>query len=162
MEALAEIRQLAMRYAKALDSRDLDLLVDLFDPDVPMGNGETGRAALRRWYDGVMRRPRTSIHWVVNHIVDFDDAEHASGVVYCRDELERPDTGEWQIGTIQYWDRYARIDGRWCFTRRKFHRWYLVDALERPAHGAGMDDDPLIARQLPEAYPTWAEFWAKA
>ena len=161
MESLAEIRQLAMRYGMAVDARDLDMLVDLFVPDVKVGRDESGRAALRRWYDTALREPRTSIHFVVNHIVDFDDADHASGVVYCRDELERPETGEWQVGTIQYWDRYVRVDGAWCFENRRFHRWYLVDALERPAHGAGMHDDPLFARQLPDVYPTWAAFWSE-
>ena len=155
IESLAEIRQLAMRNAMAIDARDLDMLVDLFGPDVRVGRDESGRAALRRWYDRALREPRTSIHWVMNHVVDFEDADHAAGVVHCRDELERPEIGEWQIGSIQYWDRYARIDGAWCFVERKFHRWHLVDALERPAHGAGMADDPLFARQLPEAYPTW-------
>ena len=43
-------------------------------------------------------------------VIDFHDADHASGVVYCRDELERPDTGEWAVGTIQYWDDYKRTD----------------------------------------------------
>jgi hypothetical protein len=161
LDSLAQIRQLAMRYGQAIDARDLDALVELFSPAVRVGRDESGRAALRRWYDRSLRGPRTSIHFVVNHIVDFDDADHARGVVYCRDELERPDTAEWQVGTIQYWDRYARLDGEWCFTSRKFHRWYLVDALERPAHGAGLNtDDPLFSRQLPEAYPTWVEFWA--
>jgi hypothetical protein len=161
VESLASIRQIAMRYGQALDARDLDKLVDLFSPNVRVAKSETGRAALREWYDRAMRHPRTSIHFVVNHIVDFQDADHATGVVYCRDELEYPDRGEWQVGTIQYWDTYERIEGEWCFVQRKFHRWYIVDALQRPAHGAGLNaDDPLFSRQLPEAYPTWAAFWA--
>jgi hypothetical protein len=81
--------------------------------------------------------------------------------VYCHDELERPLTGEWQLGKLQYWDDYQRIDGEWCFARRRFHRWYLVDALERPASGAGVNDgsDPLPAGLLPDAFPTWEAFW---
>jgi hypothetical protein len=161
VESLAAIRQIAMRYAMAIDSRDLDMLVDLFDPDVRVGRDASGRDALRAWYDRALRVPRTSIHFVVNHIVEFDDVDHAHGVVYCRDELEIPAAGEWQVGTIQYWDRYARLDGEWCFVERKFHRWYLVDALARPAHGAGVNDsDPLRGGQLPEAWPTWDAFWA--
>jgi SnoaL-like domain len=162
LESLSAIRQLAMRYALAVDSRDLDALADLFHPQVRVGTGTTGRAAIRAWYDEALRGPRTTIHWVVNHIIDFRDADHATGIVYCRDELERPDTGKWQIGTIQYWDTYERVDGEWCFLKRRFHRWYLVDALDRPAHGAGLEqggDDPLYAHQLPEAFATWAEFW---
>jgi hypothetical protein len=164
MESLAQIRQLAMRYGQAVDARDLDALVELFAPDVRVGRERSGRAALREWYAIGLRKPRTSIHFVINHIVDFDDADHAHGVVYCRDELEYPDRGEWQVGTIQYWDRYARIDGEWCFVERKFHRWYIVDALSRPGHGAGVNatGDPLFSRQLPDVYPTWGAFWAEA
>lgn len=138
-------------------------LAALFVPDVKLGTGETGRDALARWFDKILRVPRTSIHFVGNHIVDFDDADHARGIVYCRDQLERPATGEWEIGDLQYWDRYARVDREWCFVRRSFHRWYLVDALDRPAHGAGVDDgrDPLTVRLLPDAFETWGQFWAE-
>jgi len=164
MESLAAIRQLPYRYALGLDSRDMDALVDLFVPDVRVGKDRAGRAALRDWFVQVMRGPRSSIHFIGNHIVDFDDADHAHGVVYCRDELERVESGEWEIGTIQYWDRYVRVDGEWCFAQRKFHRWYLVDALTRPSHGAGVNtgSDPLPAGQLPEALPTWEPFWSSA
>jgi hypothetical protein len=162
LESLASIRQLPYRYALALDSRNMADLVDLFVPDVRVGSAESGRPALARWFTDVMRGPRTSVHFVANHIIDFDDADHARGIVYCRDQLERPVTGEWEIGELQYWDRYARVEGEWCFVRRKFHRWYLVDALTRPSHGAGVNEgnDSLTTHQLPEAFESWARFWA--
>ncbi len=47
MESLADIRQLPYRYALALDSRDMDALVDLFVPDVRVGRDEFGRDALQ-------------------------------------------------------------------------------------------------------------------
>ena len=163
LDSLANIRQLAMRYGRAIDARDLDSLVDLFAPDVRVGRTEQGRDALRRWFDDELRRFRSSIHFVVNHVVDFEDADNATGVVYCRDELEYPDTDEWKVGAIQYWDRYIRVDGVWCFKRRKFHRWYIVDALERPGHGAGVakETSGLNIVQLPDAYDTWGDFWAE-
>jgi hypothetical protein len=73
----------------------------------------------------------------------------AHGVIYCRDELERPELGEWHIGVLQYWDRYRRVDGEWCFQRRRFHRCYMTDALARPAHGAGLGTPGLRTEQLP-------------
>ena len=162
MESLASIRQLPHRYGVAIDSRDMDMMVDLFVADVRVGQNETGREALHRWYTKTMSGPKASCHFIGNHVVDFDDADHAHGIVYCHDELERPESGAWELGKLQYWDDYARVDGEWCFARRRFHRWYLVDALTRPAHGAGVNDgsDPLAARQLPEAFDTWARFWA--
>ena len=69
--------------------------------------------------------------------------------------------GLWQVGVLQYWDRYVRIDGEWFFERRKFHRYYIVDALERPRAGAGLDHDPLTTTQLPEAWPSWGAFWER-
>ena len=46
-----EIRQLAARYALAIDSRDLDSLVGLFVDDVRVGRDERGREALRASFD---------------------------------------------------------------------------------------------------------------
>jgi hypothetical protein len=164
MESLAAIRQLPPRYALAIDSRDMDALVALFVPDVQVGRGASGRDSLRAWFTNTMRGPRTSVHLVANHIVDFDDADHAHGVVYCRDELERPERAEWEVGMLQYWDTYERVDGEWCFRRRRFHRWYICDALTRPSHGAGVNvgADSLTTHQLPEAFDTWAAFWEDA
>lgn len=162
MESLAEIRQLPYRYALAVDSRDMKALVALFTPDVRVGRDESGREALERWFTRVLSRPRASIHFVGNHIIDFDDADHARGVVYCRDELEEAGGDGWEVGTLQYWDSYVRVNGEWCFERRRFHRWYLVDALERPALGTGVDDSPLSTTRLPDAFPSWSEFWKRA
>ncbi len=161
MESLAAIRQLAFRYALCLDSRDMDSLVALFPQDVRVGRDESGRAALARWFTQTMSAMRTSVHLIGNHIIDFEDADHARGIVYCRDELERPDTGLWQVGVLQYWDRYVRIESEWYFERRKFHRFYIVDALTRPRVGAGLEDNPLTTIQLPDAFPTWSEFWRR-
>ena len=108
MESLAAIQQLPVRYALALDSRDMDTLVGLFVPDVRVGRDQSGREALKAWFTPTMQVMRTSIHLVANHIVDFDDADHARGVVYCHDELEWPDRGEWEQGKLQYWDTYER------------------------------------------------------
>ena len=164
LESLAEIQQLAVRYALALDSRDMDMMVSLFSPDVRVGREQHGRDALRAWFVKTLSEPKVSVHFVGNHIVDFDDADHAHGIVYCHDELGRPNGG-WDEGMLQYWDTYVRVDspgGReWCFDRRKFLRWYMVDALERPAHGAGVgaDHDALTTSQLPDAFESWRRFW---
>ncbi len=163
MESLAEIHQLPVRYALALDSRDIATLVALFPVDVRVGADRSGRDALRDWFVDAMSKVRTTVHVVANHIVDFESADRARGIVYCRDEVEYPETGEWQVGMLQYHDTYRRRDGDWLFERRRFHRWYQVDALERPAPGAGIDPgrDPITTSRLPEAFPTWAEFWGE-
>jgi len=62
---------------------------------------------------------------------------------------------------LQYWDTYRRVEGRWLFERRRVARWYAADAPGQPrgsqlggAGGLGPRD-----LQLPDAFPTWAEFW---
>lgn len=160
MESYAAIQQLASRYARALDARDMDTVVSMFDPNVQVGAERRGREALKEWMSALMSQMRTSVHLVCNHVIDFHDADRASGVVYCRDELERPDTGEWSVGTIQYRDDYERIDGEWCITRRRLHRWYLVDALDRPEPGKGVNAfAQMHERPLPGADASWAAFW---
>jgi hypothetical protein len=158
LESLDEIRQLAHRYALAVDTRNLDDLVELFVEDVQVGRDKRGREAMKTWFGDTLSRFADSIHFVGNHVIDFDSSTTARGVVYCRDELEKG--GEWHVGTIQYWDAYERRGGRWYFKRRKLHRWYMVDALQRPAHGGGLaGDQALTVAQIPDAWPSWGKFW---
>ena len=166
MESIEQIRQLAARYALALDTRNFDDMVQLFVPDVRVGRDEFGREKLRVWFVKTMMNTKSSIHFVGNHVIDLDseDPNKARGVVYCRDELDRGDI--WIVGKIQYWDSYARQDGRWFFHRRKLMRWYAVDALDRPGHGKDVTVDQeggraLQVGQLPDAWPSWEKYWTK-
>jgi ketosteroid isomerase-like protein len=160
IESLAMIRQLAVRYALAVDSKDFDALVDLFVPDVRVGRERQGREALAEWFRSTLGRLDASVHFVGNHIVSFDDADHARGIVYCRDELDHAGSDEWQVGMLQYWDTYVRVDSEWCFERRRFHRWYIGDVLERPAIGAGLNapGDPMATNLLPESFANLGSF----
>jgi hypothetical protein len=161
LEALDQIRQLASRYALAVDTRNMDDLAALFVEDVRVGRDERGRDALKLWYGRSLQRFGASIHVVANHVIDFVSADEATGVVTCHDELEM--NGEWHLGKIQYWDTYVRRDGAWYFKRRKLQRWYLVDALDRPSHGGGVNVDPasLKVGQLPDVWPSWDRFWSE-
>jgi hypothetical protein len=86
--AVESIRQLASRYALAVDVRDLDLLVACFVPDVQVGRSSFGREALRAWFSDTLRRFGYTIHLIGNHVIELLDADHAKGVVYCRAEHE--------------------------------------------------------------------------
>jgi len=159
LESLEQIRQLAHRYALAVDTRNLDDLVDLFVDDVRVGRDRCGREELKGWFAKSLARFGDSIHFVGNHVIDLDSASEARGIVTCRDEVEMG--AEWRVGFVQYWDKYSRRNGCWYFSRRSPHRWYMVDALMRPRHGAGLETDreSLQVGQLPDAWPSWATFW---
>jgi len=86
--SIEAIRQLAYRYAWATDSRDLDTLVSLFIDDVQVGRDLRGREALRANLESQLHGIGISILNVGNHIIDFEDDDHARGIVYCRGEIQ--------------------------------------------------------------------------
>ena len=162
LESIDAIRQLAAKYSLALDMRDADAWVGLFPADVKVGNGESGRAALRSWFDDTMRKQFDGTsHHIGGHIVEFDDPDHAQGVVYSKNEHE---TGaEWVIMQMMYVDRYERIEGRWYFRRRLPLYWYATD-LNKPPIGSRKMRWP--SREPYEGgyhdyFPSWKAFWAR-
>lgn len=159
--ACEEIRQLASRYAVAINHRDLDALAELFVPDVRVGRDLTGREELKlnmsaQLGDGGHR----TILQVSNHVIDVADADHASGIVGTRAEIERGD--HWIIQVIEYHDTYERRDGRWLFVRRRHHLWYGADMLQRPNHlpDANWPQSQTGKGALPELMPSWQAWQA--
>jgi ketosteroid isomerase-like protein len=159
LDAIEQIRQLAARYALAVDSRDLETLVQLFIEDVNLGRLGSGRDVLHKDFTRRLRRFTTSIHFVCNHVIDIENPDRATGVVYTRAEHEL--RGEWIVLALQYWDTYERRDGRWYFARRKAMPWYAIDAADRPNGAIKMrwPDMPHAAPPLPDAWASWGEFW---
>ena len=157
--AYEEIRQLAARYALAVDSRDLDTLVELFVDDVQVGRSDRGREALRASFEASLRSVGVTILNVGTHVIDFVDDAHAVGKVYCKGEVER--AGRWIHQAILYDDSYERREGRWYFIRRKHLLWYDVGVGESPL-GLPPIDWPESQEGLgtiPEAWDTWRHFW---
>src|ERR1700676_1646580 len=130
LEAYESIRQLASRYALALDSRDVEAMADLFVVDVAVGDGRVGRSALAAFFAEILRPYGVTFHLIGNHVIDLLDDDHATGVVYCRPEHERGDL--WVVMPMQYWDRYERRAGSWYFKSRKPLAFYAADVLEHP------------------------------
>lgn len=162
LECLDEIRQLVAKYCVALDMRDLDALCGLFPEDVRVSRAATGRRALKLWFDQTLREQFTgTAHVTGNHIIEFDDASHARGLVYSRNEHETGD--EWVIMTMMYWDLYERVAGRWLFRRRLPLYWYATD-LNRPPIGANKmrwpGRDPYEGGYA-EFFPSWKRFWSE-
>ena len=155
-----EIRQLAYRYALALDARDIELLVSLFVPDVRVGRAAVGHEALREFWTNSLRAIGVSILFVGNHLIDFDDAIHARGMVYCRGQIQ--DGEQWVEQAILYRDTYERRDGCWLFVRRIHELWYAVPTAERPLaqEPANWPARHVGRGTVPASFPTWARFWS--
>ena len=163
LESLDAIRQLVARYCLALDMRALDALVNLFPPDVRVNRDAQGRVALRRWFDETLREQFTgTAHVTGNHIIEFDDPDHARGIVYSRNEHE---TGpEWVIMTMMYVDHYERLDGSWLFRRRLPLYWYATDLNKPPIgeHKMRWPGRDHYDGGWSEFWPTWKTFWEAA
>jgi SnoaL-like domain len=160
LEALDEIRQLAAKYAVALDMRDLDALVNLFVDDVGVPGRHRGRAALRAWYDAEMRHNLLgSAHGVLGHVIDVHDSDRATGLVYSRNDLETESV--WVIELLAYLDSYERREGHWYFARRTPLFWYQSDITDPPV-GPGKMRWPHAPRHdgdFHDAFPSWKDFW---
>jgi hypothetical protein len=160
IESMYAIQQLAIRYALAVDGRDLDAWTSLFVADVNCGRHGMGRAALRTVIEPELRKFYRSIHQICGHRIEFDDADRAHGTVYCRAEHEVG--GEWVVMAIAYFDDYARREGEWQFVRRREKHWYSVDILHRPGVPFHRWPDNGAAPRLPGDFPCWTAFWGDA
>ena len=160
--AYEEIRQLASRYAVAVDSRDLDALVGLFVDDVRVGRDATGREALRGFFDASLRGIGVSRLSVTTQVIDLVDADHATGTVYCDGEIQ--DGERWVRQAILYRDIYARRGGRWFFVRRDHQLWYGVEAPTNPLEQspANWPERHDGRGTVPECWETWRAFWEES
>ncbi len=161
LESLDAIRQLPAKYSLSLDMRDLDAHVNLFAPDIRVSRDKTGRQHLKAWLDDTLRLQFTGTsHHIGGHVIEFDDPDHAVGVVYSKNEHECGP--EWVLMQMLYWDDYERIDGRWFFRRRLPCYWYASDINKPPLGDMKMrwpGREP-YAGAWHELFPSWREFWA--
>jgi hypothetical protein len=132
----------------------------------PTATHPTGRGHLKRWLDDTLRQQFTGTsHHIGNHIIEFDDVDHAHGVVYSKNEHETPreDVGtDWVIMQMLYWDNYERIEGRWYFRRRLPCYWYATDLNSPPVGDNKMrwPDRERYEGAYHALWPSWEEFWA--
>lgn len=157
--AYEQIRQLAARYALSVDSRDLDTLVSLYVDDVNAGPFGRGREALRASFDASLRPVGITVLNIGTHVIDLVDADHATGSVYCKGEVQ--DGERWIHQAILYEDTYERRDRRWYFVQRKHRLFYGAEVgvnpltlppANWPEHHDGMGT-------LPLSWDTWQRFW---
>lgn len=156
-----QIRQLVSHYAVAVDSRDLDALVELFVDDVQVGKDAFGRDALRASFERSLRAIGRSILHVGTHTIDFADDDRATGVVYCKGEIQ--DGDRWIHQAIVYFDTYERRLGRWYFVRRVHELFYGAEVGTNPLH---LPPANWPARHdgmgtLPERWESWQRFWSE-
>ena len=152
--AYEHIRQLAHRYALAVNMRDLDALVELFVDDVKVSGRGTGRAALAEVFRLHMAA-EVDVLEVTTHVINLVDADHARGTVYSRCEMGGPQA--WARQSIAYEDRYERRDQMWYFVNRNHLLFYGLELPERPLDQpqANWPEHVLGRGSVPYDWPTW-------
>ncbi|MFT4082206.1 MAG: nuclear transport factor 2 family protein [Nocardioides sp.] len=176
IEAFQAISQLPMRYARAIDARDLDTLASLYTPDAVFSRrvDERGPQAVRAYFATVLTNFYRSMHQICGHVIDTIDGDHASGTVYCR--VEHEDADDWVVQLMVYFDEYQRVDGTWLIASRRptylytadvrdlpqtvgFNHWPGWDAGDRGGADAAGEAARRFAPTLPQAWATWAPYW---
>jgi ketosteroid isomerase-like protein len=156
--AIEDIRHLVAEYALCVDAKDVARLAELFVEDVQATRTETGRDALARFFARSLSAFGTSVHFVMNHLVDIASETSARGVVYCRAEHEVGD--RWYVMALQYWDDYSLTEEGWRFARRRTRHWYATDVLSRPIGDDVAQWTDHGAPRLPRDFDSLASFRA--
>jgi uncharacterized protein (TIGR02246 family) len=136
-----EIRQLVERYANAADRADGDAAAALFTDDGefevwldPAGSEPhtmRGRVEIAAAV-GSVSAYRSTQHVIANSVVDID-GDRAHGETRCTaHHVETPDNGGHdRVLYIRYLDAFARVDGRWRFSRRELRvQWVSIQPVE--------------------------------
>ena len=112
----------------APSTADLGALGELFAPSTSFGEHGMGAAGARAFYRTVLQGFYRSFHQIVGQVITDLDTTSARGTVYCRAEHE--DGDNWVVNLMIYFDRYVRVDGRWCFLGRRPRFPFVGDVRE--------------------------------
>jgi hypothetical protein len=128
----AELRELAARYAVAVDQRDVQLLLSVFEPDATLAVVPSDHARVRAsemaghselaGIPGVLDRYQRTFHFVGQSTYLLTADGTASGLVYCLAHHLRVAEGRASdfVMFIRYHDIYGRRDGSdWKIRRRE-------------------------------------------
>ncbi|MBF4571871.1 nuclear transport factor 2 family protein [Herbiconiux sp. VKM Ac-1786] len=161
--AAHNIQQLALDYALAHDSRDLDAMEQLFVPtdlevDFPRFTGRILLRSLRAYFE--VAGP--TILFVTNHRLELVEPDSARGTVSCFAQLEVD--GRFVQQAIQYRDEYVRNDGVWRFLTREHLLWYGVEEPTNPYRQPKSQWPAEVTGRgsLPEDFDSWRRYYGIA
>lgn len=123
------IRRLTYEYAMAVDTMQLDAVIDLFMPDAVWDTGPGGppvmnnRDEIREFYKGLFEASNNLYHLTSNHIINVH-GDTATGTAYFV-ATGVTSNGESFGANGYYGDTYVRTPDGWKFQRRQAH--YLLD-----------------------------------
>lgn len=123
LSAKEAIRDLVLRYCRAIDRKDYAALAELYHPDATEDHGAMFLGAASdyvQWLPEQLSEMTLTVHAVTNHLIVVD-GERAEGEVYCQAYHRYPGASgdeELLVGG-RYLDRYIHCEGRWQFSHRE-------------------------------------------
>ncbi|HYD47692.1 MAG TPA: nuclear transport factor 2 family protein [Terriglobales bacterium] len=135
--AEAEIRELQMRYCRAVDRMDFDLLRGCFHPDAQTDYGYFGGdvdAFIAAAREGLKAYSVTT-HFTGNQLIEIDGdsawAEHYAIATHRTPADEQGRERDF-VTSVRYIDAIARRDGTWKLTKRRLILdWSRIDIVEQ-------------------------------
>ena len=132
LDDIERIKRVKYRYARALDTRDIDILASLFTEDAEIDyRGGTYRFTVSG-RDAIVAAMRAAFppHLVGSHtmhmpLIDVHDDGTADGRWSLLDyALDLANGNKTTIGAAYYTDRYICQDGCWLIARSEYDRVY--------------------------------------
>jgi len=123
-----DIMDLIARYARTLDSGDLDGYVNNFAPDADLFERCHGREEIREYVAQLMREgragPLPNGEVAYRHFVGFPtiDGDRSGATVHSYLLWINMGTNAPIQAAAEYIDQCVMVDGRWLFQRRKLNR----------------------------------------
>ncbi len=148
--ALEEIRQLKARRDRYADAHDWQAYQDLHAPDHVSENvgfpSWTSSEEMIANVSAIMDT-MTTVHHSYDAEIVFDTPDSARGIWAMLGGQVAPAEGDptWRLDFGYYHESYARRDGRWVFTRRRWHRYWGVGSA-----GATLPDEHPPGSSWPE------------
>lgn len=120
IEAIQACKDAALRYCRGVDRLDPEVMRSAYWPDATDDHGSfVGNA--HEFVDHCMvahLRWRSTMHCVLNHLVEVDDDNHARGEIYNVTYLFRADEPVLDTWWGRYLDRYERRGDEWRIIER--------------------------------------------
>lgn len=136
-----ELHELSLRYARAVDRKNFDELMGLYDLDGLHDHGGMFKGSPQdfiAWLKSSMTSIETQ-HLVANSLFQIS-GDQASGEIYTINFHHMPNLSSNYIAGGRYLDRYVKVGGKWLFKSRL----RIVDwSEERPAQ-SGVQASSLI------------------
>ena len=129
-----DIQDLYARYAWALDTGDIEELVNSFLPEGALetssGDRMEGRDKIRAWGNARFAAPHAagSQHAACHLLIEGDGETCKVKAYWATLTYDQVDETKRSVGGIGYYrDTCAKRDGRWLFKERIIRRWFGED-----------------------------------